>query len=244
MGLVPSTCEALGAPYFGADAYAKFLCQDKFLSRIFARDAGFEVADGFLLRPGSPPSPATWFEGRKVVKPNSEGTSIGVRLFGPGDAVAARAYAVDLMRSLDQEVLVESFTPGREVMLCMYGPREEPNFLGASEVFFKEEPDYFKDNIFDVDLKKDRSGNAGFSTRDITSEIPEEVVALAKNCYTSMGKLDYLRIDGRLLEDRFCFIEFSPLPFLGPWGALATLLRSQQRDLAFIAREFVALAAR
>ena len=49
MALVPAVCESYGLKYVGADAYARIICQDKYLSKIYCERFGLRTAPSFLL---------------------------------------------------------------------------------------------------------------------------------------------------------------------------------------------------
>lgn len=49
-GLVSSLCETYGIAYMGADSYTQLLCNDKDLSKKYARECGFNVPNGVMFR--------------------------------------------------------------------------------------------------------------------------------------------------------------------------------------------------
>lgn len=44
----------------------------------------------------------------------------------------------------------------------------------------------------------------------MTNEIDESVLREAKRLFSDLGKVDYMRIDGRMYEGRFHLIELTP----------------------------------
>ena len=76
--LVPSICESLNIKYLGADPYSSIICQDKNLSKLFARKYGIKSSNGFIVNniQGLECIPSIQFP--VVVKPNFEGGSIGI----------------------------------------------------------------------------------------------------------------------------------------------------------------------
>jgi D-alanine-D-alanine ligase len=47
--IVPAVCEARQLPYVGGDAFVQTVCQDKSLSKVCARMAGFDVPGEWLV---------------------------------------------------------------------------------------------------------------------------------------------------------------------------------------------------
>ncbi|MDH3345734.1 MAG: D-alanine--D-alanine ligase [Kiritimatiellaceae bacterium] len=99
--------EALGIPYVGAGVEASRVAFDKLLTEAVLRDAGIPVPEGQTLRAGQArtlPLPV-------VVKPPREGSSVGCHLvFDESEWDGAFSEAL----THDEEVLVQTFIPGRE----------------------------------------------------------------------------------------------------------------------------------
>lgn len=78
---VPVVCEEFGIAYVGGDAFVHIVTQDKSLSKVFARKAGFQVAGEWLIpaeRDLADFAPSRRLRPPFVVKPQYSGSSIGV----------------------------------------------------------------------------------------------------------------------------------------------------------------------
>ncbi len=124
-GTIQGLLEILGIPYTGSGVLASALGMDKVVSRTLFAAAGVPVPRYVLLtEPRLDPLP---FAFPVVVKPNGEGSSVGVSLVaGAGDLPAALGEAF----RYDRRVLIEAYIAGKEVQVGILGDRA----LGAIEI--------------------------------------------------------------------------------------------------------------
>ncbi len=123
-GTLQALCDSLHVPYTGSDARASRLGMDKVLSRRRFEAAGLLVPRWTQLdcTRGVPvPLPLPDWSVPLVVKPSSQGSSVGVSIVEE----AARWHpAVEAAARYSHTVLVEEFVRGREVTVGVLG--EEP----------------------------------------------------------------------------------------------------------------------
>jgi D-alanine-D-alanine ligase len=124
-GTIQGLLEIVGIPYTGSGVLASALGMDKLISRALFAAAGLPVPRYVLL---TEPAPASLpFAFPVVVKPNSEGSSVGVNLVsGAHELPAAIAEAF----RYDRRVLIEAYIAGKEVQVGILGDRA----LGAIEI--------------------------------------------------------------------------------------------------------------
>ncbi len=124
-GTIQGLLEIVGIPYTGSGVLASALGMDKLVSRALFAAAGLPVPRYVLVSEPTPrPLP---FPFPVVVKPNSEGSSVGVSLVsGPAELPAA---LIDAFR-YDHRVLIEAYIAGKEVQVGILGDRA----LGAIEI--------------------------------------------------------------------------------------------------------------
>ena len=126
MALVPAVCEAYQIKFVGADTYARIICQDKYLSKEFARRFNVNSAPGILIDKEVDTVLLKELRLPLMIKPNFEGSSIGI-----SDKAKAHTYedAIEGIRNLiekyQQPVIVEEFINGKEICLCVAGGQEE-----------------------------------------------------------------------------------------------------------------------
>ncbi|GIK98587.1 MAG: D-alanine--D-alanine ligase [Alphaproteobacteria bacterium] len=118
-GSVQGVLELLGIPYTHSGLLASALAMDKAMAkRVFAA-AGITCPDGRVIDASEllagDPLPRPY-----VVKPNNEGSSVGVRIVQPGDNLP---LPEDCGWHVGQKLLVESYIPGRELTVGVMGDR-------------------------------------------------------------------------------------------------------------------------
>jgi D-alanine-D-alanine ligase len=125
-GCVQGLLEIMGVPYTHSGPLASALAMNKPMAKRMFDAAGIPTAEGILVhRDAIPPGPP--MEPPFVVKPVTEGSSVGVRIVAPGDNRASLDR--DDFRHGDA-VLVERFIPGREITVSVMGDRA----LGVTEI--------------------------------------------------------------------------------------------------------------
>jgi D-alanine-D-alanine ligase len=221
VALVPAICESYGVRYIGADAHARIVCEDKEITRDFARRMGFDVPYAQVIRHVDQASAIASPDGPVVIKPVSGGMSAGVELYTPGSEAGSLATVVRraLVR-LGQPILVEQYVPGREVMIPIVGTPEDLRLYKACEVFKRDEPDYFFYHIFSAELKQTMSSR-DWVLRAIDDELDPRVHELCRRTFRELGIIHYLRIDGRWDGRHFWFLELSPTAHLNRMSALS-----------------------
>ncbi len=218
MALVPAICESFGLRFIGPDVYGRVLCQDKEISKRLAMQCGMTTpwhrivrSEADLDRLGCVPFPV-------VVKPNLEGSSIGItERCRVGDSMQMFDIARELLHEFKQPVLIEKFVGGREVSVNVI---EAP---GRMEIQFAEvrvanRPQYFEDHLFGAELK---APWVGLEIVPLDEDFAEEDTQAAIKLIEAIGHVGYCRIDGKLFDGRFHFLELTPDAWLDPEGAFA-----------------------
>src|SRR5687767_5622171 len=116
--IVPAVCEARGLAYIGGDALVQTLCQDKSISKLCLRSAGFDVPGEWVVRTVSELAtlrPSLRLRAPFVVKPLYSAASIGVT---PGSLcesdASATQRAAELLADGLGPVVCEEFISGEE----------------------------------------------------------------------------------------------------------------------------------
>jgi len=209
--IVPSICEAHEIKYIGADPYAAMISGDKELSKTVCADFGISAPRGLLIHGDDQFDRAALLEYPIVVKPLMEGGSIGITQESKAhDFDQARGQLRRLMKHHKPPILCEEFVGGREISFCLIGS-SSVRHIEAMEVRFDGEDGYFQEHLFSMQDKrlKDRQEKQRFV--NVTNEIPESLMAQVRSLFLALGKVDYMRIDGKL-TDRFWCLELSTDP--------------------------------
>jgi D-alanine-D-alanine ligase len=217
--LLAAVAEAYGLECFGADAYAYIIGQDKALSKQLAREFGLLTPTSVLIRGVEQLSLIDLLEPPTVVKPNLQGSSIGISQQSLcRDNVQAKALAASLLGHFPEPVLVEKFIEGLEVTITLWGEGRNIKLFQAVEIYEPTGRIDFTTTIWSYELKK-LSHRPAKAQRPVMLA-PREESAL-RELFAAMGKLELVRVDGRLTPEGFYFLEMNPEPYLGRIGSVA-----------------------
>ncbi|ASD79823.1 hypothetical protein CEJ98_12960 [Burkholderia gladioli pv. gladioli] len=212
-GLVPAICEAANTMFVGADAFAKVVCNDKELSKEICRQAGLSVPlSAVLMEPGDLRY-ADYLSLPVVVKPNYEGTSLGItqrnlcRTWAEVTEISGHLFA-----RLGQPVIIEEFIAGREFSACMLGTSNQTVAINIGGWKIDGDPRYLDErlNTFDLKLPNERT----FEWEALTQMFPQESLDAFRSCFTRLGKVELLRIDGRVRGNDVVILELTPTSIL------------------------------
>jgi D-alanine-D-alanine ligase len=213
MALIPAICESSRIRYAGADTYARILCQDKYLSKLYCEDFGIKTAKGYIVRNIDELKGIYSFNLPLVVKPNMEGSSIGITekslINNYEDAIK---LSMTLLNTYKQPVLIEEFISGKEVSFYIIGKDGHFDMLAALEIYVESDENYLYSHLYTSNLKhkSDRIRH-----RIITNEILQNEIGKIRDIYLSLGKIDYMRIDCKLVGNELYLIELTPDAYIG-----------------------------
>jgi D-alanine-D-alanine ligase len=229
MALVPAVCEAYGIRFVGADTYARILCQDKQLAKQYAQGFGLLTPESLLIRSQEEIGLLRNLTFPIVVKPLLEDSSIGINSDSLArDYESALKRTQTLLNKFNQPILAEEFVRGKEVCVCVSGPRNQVLLLEAIEVFAKNIDNFFDQNLYTAENKQ--NPKLDFDHRSITKEMDATLIKRLTSLFTSLDKVDYLRIDGKLDKDIFTLIELTPDAYLGTDSSFALAFREKGCD--------------
>ena len=165
-GVIQGFLETIGLPYTGPGVWSSAIAINKARSKDFYRLAGVPTAPSVTLHAGESYTVADIIAQvgeHVVVKPASEGSSIGVSIVSGADAIET---AIDEAFGHDTEVVVEKFISGREFTVAVIG-NEQPRALPVIEIIAQ------KGEFYDFESKY----AAGGSKHICPAELPEEETA-------------------------------------------------------------------
>jgi D-alanine-D-alanine ligase len=227
MALVPAVCESYNIKFAGADVYARIVCQDKFLSKEFAKRYNIHSPDSVLIDYGIPIEQIKELKLPLVVKPNFEGSSIGIdessKVYSYEDAIV---LIKKLQDEYEQAIIVEEFIEGKEVCICIVGQKNEIDLFEAMEVYCEEDENFFYNRLYTA--KEKHLSDKTLSHRSITNLLSENQQKDIKALYTALGKMDYMRIDGRINANGFTLIELTPDGYMGTDSSFADAARKNK----------------
>jgi D-alanine-D-alanine ligase len=178
-GCVQGILEWMGLPYTHSGVFASALAMDKARSKVAFEQAGLPVVRS-VLAPREEVSAKHIMPPPYVVKPNNEGSSVGVYLIAE-DATAPP----NLSRDMPDVVMVEAFAPGRELTTTVMGDRA----LGVTDIL--------TDGWYDYDAKYVVGGSRHVIPADVPADITEACLDYALRAHRALGCRGVTRTDFR-----------------------------------------------
>jgi D-alanine-D-alanine ligase len=182
-GRMQAVLDLAGLPYTGSNHIASAAAMDKDLSKRLFRAAAVPTADWRMV-PVSAEEVAGALGWPVVVKPNKQGSTVGLSIVRAPDALAA---AVSLAQRYDDEVMVERFIPGRELTVGVLEGRALP----VGEIIVPGE-------VFDYQAKYQAGGAREIFPAQLPGDVAAVVQALAVRAHAALKLGAYSRIDFRL----------------------------------------------
>lgn len=211
--LVPSICEAYGIPYVGGDSYIQTVCADKHLAKVFCHQHGINTSRDVIISCSDDFPILKSLQYPAVIKPNFEGGSIGILSKNLVDNFEeAVTLCVELL-PLFHQLLVEEYVAGEELSVCIAGNKHQIDVFEVIRIAVNGQH-YFTHEIYSAETKK--AGAASIKREIISEQFPHEIHDKLIAFYKSMGKVDVIRIDGRLSNGVFTVIELTPDCNLSP----------------------------
>ena len=211
--LVPALLDAYEIPYTFSDPLVLALTLHKGMTKAVLRGAGIPTADFAVV--GSPGDvEAVSLPYPLFVKPVAEGTGKGIsdesRVQTPAEL---RSVCEKLLAEFHQQVLVETFLPGREFTAGVVGTGDEASVVGVMEVLFKKSD--MAGLIYSYHNKSNYEQVIEYRVPE--PEVLESCAELALSAWKVLGCRDGGRVDIRMDgRDRPNFIEVNPLAGLNP----------------------------
>jgi len=182
-GCVQGMLEWLGIPYTHSGVLASALAMDKSRAKEAYRAAGLPVVEG-VIAAREEVEAGHVLQPPYVVKPNNEGSSVGVYIVHPG------SNAPRLAETMPAQVMVETYAPGRELSISVMGDRA----LAVTDII--------TDGWYDYDAKYKPGG----SRHQTPAEMPDDVTAAcldyALRAHRALGCRGLSRTDMRWDDSR------------------------------------------
>ncbi len=209
-GTVQELLEILDLPYTGPGVAACALCMDKVAAKHEVRAAGIPTPDwaafnATAFRELGAADTLEDIEARLgfplVVKPASQGSSLGVEFAAARDEVPQALVAAF---SYDDRVLLERYVKGRELAVSVLGI--EP--LPVVEAIPREE------DFFNFEARYEIGRTDYVSPAELTEEETRRVQELAARTYETLGCSGFARVDLMLDTEGPQVLEVNAIPGL------------------------------
>ena len=204
-GTVQGLLELLGVPYVGSGVLASALAMDKVVSKVVFEAAELRTPGWRAIRAGEPVDVGAIVDalgGKLVVKPVSEGSSVGMSIVHePGELVAA----IDLAFRHDATILIERYITGVEVTVGVLG-NDELTVLPTLEIVPEHE-------YYDYDSKYVPGMSRHIIPARVSEEARAECARIAEEAHRVLGCRGMSRADMIVAESGEVFLlEVNTIP--------------------------------
>ena len=183
-GCVQGVLEWLKLPYTHSGVLCSALAMDKEKTKDVFRGVGLPVVDSLLMARedlvGAHPMPLPY-----VIKPNNEGSSVGVYLVDLGAEAPP-----ELSADMPDMVMVEAFAPGRELTTTVVGDRA----LTVTDIL--------TNTWYDYDAKYAEGGSKHVVPAELPEDIFQACLEYALKAHAVLGCRGISRTDFRWDETR------------------------------------------
>jgi D-alanine-D-alanine ligase len=183
-GCVQGVLEWLHIPYTHSGVLASALAMDKQRSKEVFRAAGLPVVESIIATADDVRARHV-MNAPYVVKPNNEGSSVGVYL-----VTAENNGPPQLSADMPERVMVETFAPGRELTTTVMGDRA----LTVTDILTT--------GWYDYDAKYKEGGSTHVVPADIPQDIFDLCMEYALRAHNALGCRGVSRTDFRWDESR------------------------------------------
>ncbi|NWG71776.1 MAG: D-alanine--D-alanine ligase [Parvularculaceae bacterium] len=202
-GCVQGLLEVMGLPYTHSGVLASALAMDKQRTKLVLKDAGIPSPEGKVISRFAAAGGHA-MEPPYVIKPNAQGSSVGVHIIRKGDNRPPSELASDKW-ALGDDVLVEKFIPGRELTVAVMGDRAMCVTEITTELAF-----------YDYEAKYAPGGSRHVLPAPVPAGIAERCLELALTAHRALGCRGVSRSDFRYDEaargEQVYFLEINTQP--------------------------------
>jgi D-alanine-D-alanine ligase len=221
-GTVQGMLELLGIPYTGSGVLASALAMDKAMAKKFLKAEGIPVPAEIVLRQNKPFNADAvaaqileTFGYPVIVKPNSQGSTIGCTIVREPESLAA---ALEAAFACDTVVLVEQFVTGVEITVGLLG-NEDPDVLPLIEI-------EAKGGFYDYEAKYAAGGSAHIIPARISEEAAAKARDYAVRCHQVLGCRGMSRVDMIVQDNQPYVLEVNTIPGMTPTSLLPDAARA------------------
>lgn len=222
--------DAAGVTYAGCDAASSALTMDKAKTKEAAAKRGVRIVPGIRFDVSAKPTAdevVAKLGENVVVKPNAEGSSVGLGLPTNKAEIAAKLAQID-----KGSWLIEKRIVGREFSIGVLRGKA----MGIVEI----RP---KGGVYDFTSKYTKGMTEYFAPAPLDDQQTAEAKAAAEAAFAACGCRDYARVDFMLsAQNEFYLLEINTLPGMKETSLLPMSARCVGHDFTALVRELVSPA--
>lgn len=211
--------EKSGLPFTGAGSKALALCLNKenakkILLKNKIPTPRFQVVEKLAAKKNKD------LKYPLIIKPVHEDGSIGINSDSVvNDDESFQKKIKEILELYKQPALVEEYIDGREINVALLGNGNELQALPLSEIIFDFPPGVAKIVSFEAKWIEESvlcKNSVGKCPAEVSDNLKNKMIELAKKAYNAMGCADYGRVDFRLRGEEFFVLEVNPNPCINP----------------------------
>jgi len=229
-GGMQALLDAAGVHYAGCDAASSLLTMDKSKTKAAVAARGVPTVPGWTFSAaGKPDADAVLARlgSQLVVKPNAEGSSVGLALVATRDELVAKLAAITA-----GDWLIERRIVGRELSVGVLGGKA----MGIVEI----RP---KSGVYDFTSKYTKGMTEYFAPAPLDAALTATVQRAAEAAFAACGCRDYARVDFMLsAQNEHYLLEINTLPGMKETSLLPMSARCVGLDFTALVREMVSPA--
>ena len=208
-GCVQGVLETLAIPYTHSGVLSSALAMDKDKSKAVLKAAGLKVPGGGLFDRHEVARRHV-IDPPYVVKPNAEGSSVGVYLVREG----SNDFATDVGEpgwAYGDLVMVEPFIPGKELAVTVLGEKSGPRALTVTDITPTK-------GFYDYEAKYAPGGSVHVLLAVLPDHVFEAALRQAEAAHVAMGCRGVSRTDFRYddVKDDLVLLEVNTQPGMTP----------------------------
>lgn len=220
-GCLQGMLEVLGLAYVGSGVLASALGYDKVCAKGVFRAHGLPTAPDAIVVRGEEPMRAAARVREKlgpavVVKPNAQGSALGVTRLGPAAPLLDVAAAIEQALCLGDAALCERFVVGREITCGVV----DASTLGPPRALPPTEIVATAADFYDFTSRYGKGASAHTCPANLPADVTERVREIALAAHRALGCRDLSRADfvvGDGPDDRaITLLEVNTLPGMTP----------------------------
>ncbi len=185
-GTIQGVLEYLRIPYTHSGVLASALAMDKAKAKAVFAQAGLPLAEGKLMH-RLEAAKAHPMALPYVVKPNAQGSSVGVFIVREG-ANRPPEQLLDPDWSFGEDVLVEEFIAGKELTVTVLGEKTGSRALAVTEIVPSGE-------WYDFDAKYAPGGSRHELPANIPGDVAKKMLRAAEDAHDALGCRGVTRTD-------------------------------------------------
>lgn len=217
-GKLQAYFDLLHIPYSSSGVLSLALTFNKFACKNILSQAGIRSAEAYLIRKSM-----AWDAGAIIdktglpcfIKPNSGGSSFGVSRVNKAEELEA---AIQVALEEDDEVLVESFIPGREFTCGALRTGGREFTFPVTEVRTDKE-------FFDYEAKYTKGMSEEITPAPIPDELTRKCQAMTAKIYDVLDCKGLVRIDFIIKDGEPYFLEVNGIPGMSEMSIIPIQLR-------------------